>query len=72
MEVALLSGVAQLAGAGRLACGGCEAGVAPTAATPARRECHRSGPVEVGDQRVALADDRSHRNVQGQIRAVMA
>ena len=49
VEVALLTGVAELAGAGRLACGGREAGVAPTAATAARRECHRAGPVEVGE-----------------------
>ena len=71
MQVALLSGVAQLAGAGGLARGGGEAGVAPTAAAPARRECHRSGPVEVGEHVVALAHDRPHRDVQAQVRSVM-
>ena len=30
-----------------------------------------AGPVEVGEDDIAFANDRSHRDVQGQIRAVM-
>ena len=71
MQVTLLSGVAQLPGAGSLARGGGEACVAPTAAAPARRQCHRSGPVEVGEHILALTHDRPHRDVQAQVSSVM-
>ena len=36
------------------------------------REGHRTRAVEVGEHDIAVADDRAHRDVQGQVRAVMS
>jgi hypothetical protein len=72
VQVTFLSGIAQLAGSGRLPGGGGEAGIAATAASPASRQRDGAGAVEVGEHRVPLANDRPHRDVQRHIRAVMA
>ena len=72
VEVALLARVAQLAGAGRLARGRGEAGVATTAASTPCRQGDGARSVEVGEHDVPFPDDGSDRNVQGQVRPMMA
>ena len=71
VEVALLARVSQLAGAGRLARRRRETGVAASAPSAACPERHSAGTIEIGEHEVAFANDRSHRDVEGQIRAVV-
>jgi len=71
VQTALLTWVAELARARRLACRRREAGIAAPTSTAASCERNGAGPVEVADHEVAFPNDRSHRNVEGQIRTLV-